>query len=331
MATTAGAPPGSGANFAALKGKLAGRGVRNPGALAAYIGRRKYGRKGFSKLGQMGRSHGHSNDGLGGILMASTDMTCPNCGYSGDNAEFKTSDSGDSSASGTSLGKSPGALQTPANTGLQSSAGFGAGSAGLGVRGAGSGNMGLANQQPAVELSRRMAVTVPWDLHISRGEGGVAIVRHRRGGQEIGQLRRDNVGRWVPSIDGRDLAPKVQQRAALMHLVSLNNTAAGTPFHRPAGEPLQPAPTQTPLMAAYGIPAVRALAMPATSSAGGPRVVTSGLANGDSSDGDSDDDDTGNGLNAKGQGIYKKLIARGFPAARALAFAKRAQNMGAGK
>ncbi len=37
---------GSGARFAALKGKLASRpGVTNPGALAAYIGRKKYGAK----------------------------------------------------------------------------------------------------------------------------------------------------------------------------------------------------------------------------------------------------------------------------------------------
>jgi len=52
LATFAGAKPGSGKNFSALKGALAKRGARNPGALAAYIGRKKYGRKGFAKLGQ---------------------------------------------------------------------------------------------------------------------------------------------------------------------------------------------------------------------------------------------------------------------------------------
>ena len=42
---------GSGARFSALKGKLASRpGVKNPGALAAYIGDKKYGKK---KMGQM--------------------------------------------------------------------------------------------------------------------------------------------------------------------------------------------------------------------------------------------------------------------------------------
>jgi hypothetical protein len=52
LATFAGAKPGSGKNFAKLKGSLAARGARNPAALAAYIGRKKYGKKGFAKLGQ---------------------------------------------------------------------------------------------------------------------------------------------------------------------------------------------------------------------------------------------------------------------------------------
>jgi len=46
-------PLGSGERFAQLKGKLGGRkGVRDPGALAAYIGRKKYGKKRFAKLAQ---------------------------------------------------------------------------------------------------------------------------------------------------------------------------------------------------------------------------------------------------------------------------------------
>lgn len=50
---------GSGARFAALKGKLAKRpGVTNPGALAAYIGRKKYGKKKFAKLSAGGKKHG---------------------------------------------------------------------------------------------------------------------------------------------------------------------------------------------------------------------------------------------------------------------------------
>jgi len=44
-------PLGSGERFAQLKGKLAGRkGVRDPGALAAHIGRKKYGKKRFANL-----------------------------------------------------------------------------------------------------------------------------------------------------------------------------------------------------------------------------------------------------------------------------------------
>lgn len=48
---------GSGARFAALKSKLGKRaGVSNPGALAAYIGRKKYGAKKFGALGAHGRA-----------------------------------------------------------------------------------------------------------------------------------------------------------------------------------------------------------------------------------------------------------------------------------
>lgn len=49
-------PVGSGGRFASLKAKLASRpGVENPGALAAYIGREKYGATKFAKLGAKGR------------------------------------------------------------------------------------------------------------------------------------------------------------------------------------------------------------------------------------------------------------------------------------
>lgn len=41
---------GSGKRFASLKGKLAKKGAKDPGALAAYIGRKKYGAKKFAKL-----------------------------------------------------------------------------------------------------------------------------------------------------------------------------------------------------------------------------------------------------------------------------------------
>ena len=47
---------GSGARFKALEGKLSKRpGVTNPGALAAYIGREKYGAKKMSSMAAKGR------------------------------------------------------------------------------------------------------------------------------------------------------------------------------------------------------------------------------------------------------------------------------------
>ncbi len=45
---------GSGARFAALENKLSGKGVKNPGALAAFIGRKKLGKKKFNKLSAIG-------------------------------------------------------------------------------------------------------------------------------------------------------------------------------------------------------------------------------------------------------------------------------------
>ncbi len=47
---------GSGARFAALKAKLGSRkGVTNPGALAASIGRKKYGASKMAKMAAAGR------------------------------------------------------------------------------------------------------------------------------------------------------------------------------------------------------------------------------------------------------------------------------------
>ena len=49
---------GSGARFKRLSSKLSKRpGVTNPGALAAYIGRKKYGAKRFASLSAKGRAH----------------------------------------------------------------------------------------------------------------------------------------------------------------------------------------------------------------------------------------------------------------------------------
>ncbi len=47
---------GSGERFAALKSKLASRGgVKNPSALAAAIGRKKYGKSKFQSLAAKGK------------------------------------------------------------------------------------------------------------------------------------------------------------------------------------------------------------------------------------------------------------------------------------
>jgi hypothetical protein len=46
---------GSGKRFASLKRKLGKRGAKNPGALAAAIGRKRYGKKRFQAMAAKGR------------------------------------------------------------------------------------------------------------------------------------------------------------------------------------------------------------------------------------------------------------------------------------
>jgi hypothetical protein len=46
---------GGGGRFAKLKKKLSRKGIRNPGALAASIGRKKYGKRRFQKMAAKGR------------------------------------------------------------------------------------------------------------------------------------------------------------------------------------------------------------------------------------------------------------------------------------
>lgn len=53
------APVGEGGRFAALKQKLGRKkGVINPGAVAAFIGRKKYGKKKFQAMAAKGRRGG---------------------------------------------------------------------------------------------------------------------------------------------------------------------------------------------------------------------------------------------------------------------------------
>lgn len=48
-------PPGEGSRFKAVEAAAAAGGARNPGAVAAAIGRRKYGKAGMARLSAQGR------------------------------------------------------------------------------------------------------------------------------------------------------------------------------------------------------------------------------------------------------------------------------------
>ena len=48
-------PPGEGSRFEAVKKSAAAGGARNPGAVAAAIGRKKYGKARFQKMAQRGK------------------------------------------------------------------------------------------------------------------------------------------------------------------------------------------------------------------------------------------------------------------------------------
>lgn len=60
-------PLGSGERFAALSASLAKKGVRDPNALAASIGRKKYGAK---KMAQMSAAGSHRNAATSAIESA---------------------------------------------------------------------------------------------------------------------------------------------------------------------------------------------------------------------------------------------------------------------
>jgi hypothetical protein len=300
--------PGTGARFKKLSATLAARGAHDPDALAAFIGRQKYG---HARFGQMS----HANPDLGIYLAETTKddqgktLTCPECGHVAPPGHF--------GASGTSLQTSPGVLRTPAPSTGQVRKG-----AVTNVK-AGSAAHALANgTRDALELAagtltgRRHPIGGPMDVLVARASDGTAVLRHRHGGAEIAHLRKTDAGKWVATVNGTDLAPRDHQRTALMEAVGTYNKAVTGAVHR-AEAPLQPPPQQTELMAEYGIPAIRALATPATGAGAGPRVT---LASGGDDDGTDDD-----GLTSRGQAIKKKLMAKGFPEARAITFAKMSQ------
>jgi hypothetical protein len=372
--TFAGAPPGSGKNFAKLKGALAKRGARNPGALAAYIGRKKYGRKGFAKL-----AHGHANPAGEAIDLAQKPyrfrhgwiLLNPGLGTGrqkirvAENREIAREKSGGRGGSWAStvgsqgvrnnhppapqmsvadlvrhLGNEhSGAPMPPSLRGTSRSAkgkaalvshhermhqliAAGSSQVAMGIGHSHSQATNYARTGPALEFAMtHRPVSSPLDLVIVRGEGGTAIIRHRSGGDEIGRIRREG-NSWVATIGDKDSPARTHQRSALADVVGTHNKSALTNQHKPAsaGAPLQPAPSQTPLMEHYNIPAIRALATPMGGSSDGPRVTSKDDSGGD-------DSDSGSGLGAKGKAIYERLCSRGFPKARALAFAKRAENM----
>lgn len=302
---------GSGARFRKLSATLAARGASDPDALAAFIGRRKYGSKGLGRL-----SHGKSlaNDDDLGIYLAVTakddqgkTLTCPECGH--------VAPSGDFGASGASLQSSPQVLRTPAP-------GTGGVRKGVPLTVKGGAAHALANgTRGAVELATgtvRRPIHGPMDVLVKRADDGTAVLRHRHGGATIASLRKTPEGKWLATVNGKELEPRDHQRTALMEAVGTWNKAVSGAV-RPQEAPLQAEPQQTPLMAEYGIPAMRsaAFANTAAGAGDGPRMTTASAGSDDSTD--------ENGLTAKGQAIYKKLMAKGFPQARALAFAKNSQ------
>lgn len=69
---------GTGARFAKLEGKLEKKGIKDPGALAASIGRKKFGNKKFAKLSAAGKAYGGlglTNTGSGNKKTGSLGLT----------------------------------------------------------------------------------------------------------------------------------------------------------------------------------------------------------------------------------------------------------------
>jgi hypothetical protein len=185
----------------------------------------------------------------------------------------------------------------------------------------------LANPAGGIQLAataapaRRHPIRGPMDVLVKSDGNGTAILKHRHGGADIARIRRTDDGRWVATVNGRDLEPRSMQRTAIMEAVGTWNDAV-TGATRPAEAPLRPEPQQTPLMEQYGIPAMRAatFATPATGAGAGPRVTLAGSYNPDT---DGDDDQLG----PAGKAVYARLRGRGMDPQRARRLAKKAQAM----
>lgn len=287
---------GSGARFKKLSTTLAARGAKDPDALAAYIGRKRYGNAGMGKL-SAGKSLANDDDLAIYLAAAEQDsqaqaLKCPQCGYSGPAARFSAP--GDDDQAGPAA---PGAPAKPAAAAMANGA------------------------RDALELATgtvRRPIKGPMDVLPVRQPDGTALLRHRNGGATIATLRKTEAGKWVATVNGRDLPARDHQRTALMEAVGTWNGAITSAAKRQEA-PLQPAPVQTELMAEAGIPAMRsaAFATPTAGASDGPRMTASAAA---PAAGGTD----ANGLGPRGQLMYKKLKAKGFPDARAIAFAKNA-------
>jgi hypothetical protein len=271
-----------------VTGTLAARGARSPDALAAFITQR------YRAGGTIGLAANEEFGGQGAGM-----STCPRCGYSGSSSSFS--------------GGSSEALRTPAP-----STGYVREGAPLTVRGGGSAP-GLANPDGGISLaSPRYPVTGAADLLVSNRPEGGAVIRHRRGGTEIGSIIND--GAWKAVYGGKALKGHPHQRGALAELLGLWN--AGTTTLQHEGEPLQPAPQQTELMQQYGIPAIRALASPSVGVSDGPRTTTSSAGS------DDDDDDDSGGMSPRAASVYRKLVDKGWDRAKAKRFAANADRFG---
>lgn len=295
---------GSGARFKKLSATLAKRGASNPDALAAFIGRRKFGNAGMGKL-SAGKSLANDADLAIYLAAGAQDdsqgqaLKCPQCGYSG--PASRSSAPGDDAQAGPA-----GPAKTPAAAAMAN------------------------GTREALELATgtvRHPVREAVDVRPYRQPDGSSVLRHRNGGAEIARIRQTPEGKWVATVGGKDLPPRNIQRTALMEAVGTYNGAITSAAKRQQDAPLQPPPQQTELMAEYGIPAMRsaAFATPTAGASDGPRMTTSAASS------DADDSAGTSGLSPKAQAIYKKLIAKGFPAARALAFARNSEKFTAGK
>ena len=320
-----GAPPGypirNGSDWENARNAV-GR-VRDPGRRASLAKLLRKTAPKFGKSKALGKSwaakgSAHANT-MEALEMAQ--MRCPSCGYQADDAKFAVS----GGTADTSDASAPGVLRTPAGNVSSTAAGMNPGQ--IGVRG-GKPAGALSNTgQRDITLARRTPVTHAWDVLVSRGQGGRAVVRHRQGAVPIGEVLRTENGKWVSVIDGgTQLHPHTHQRAALAELLGTWNASATRPERWPAtpAMPAARAPEQTPLMAQYGVPAATTLATPTGGSSDGPRSTSSSTS--DNSDGSGPA-----GLSPKGIAIYKRLLAKGFPAARALQFARNSQNSTFGK